>query len=122
MACLAGPSFHEANGSAARAMVAVKATTPTSAAASRFGLYMIFMVLVGFGFGGLVNCRFDRAVKAEDGKPAFLRVGLNRSSAFSSVGFVLILLQFCTAFCKLSIGLYVNRTPVITVTVNAFIG
>jgi hypothetical protein len=48
---------------------------------------MIFMVLFGFGFGfgGLVNCRFERAVKAEDGKPAFLRVGLNRSGAFSSV-------------------------------------
>jgi len=51
MACLAGPSFHETNGSAARAMVAVKATTPTSAAASRFGLYMIFIVLFGFAFG-----------------------------------------------------------------------
>src|SRR4029077_17236718 len=47
MACSAGPSFHEANGSAASPMVGVKATTPTSAAASTFGLHMIFMVWFG---------------------------------------------------------------------------
>ena len=38
MACLAAPSFHEGNGSWARTLVKVKATAPTSAAASRFCL------------------------------------------------------------------------------------
>ena len=38
MACFAGPSFQEANGSCAWVLVEVKATTPTSAAASRFSL------------------------------------------------------------------------------------
>jgi hypothetical protein len=64
MACLAGPSFHEANGSCACVLVAVKATAPTSAAANRFclprrsaakaGVGVVFIVLtllfIGFKF------------------------------------------------------------------------
>ncbi len=37
MNCLAGPSFHEGNGSVARARVVVKATTTRSAMAKKFG-------------------------------------------------------------------------------------
>src|SRR5213075_406179 len=38
MVCLAGPSFHEANRSCAWVLMEVKATAPTSTAASRFCL------------------------------------------------------------------------------------
>ena len=64
MACLAGPSFHEANGSCACVLAEVKATTPTSAAASRFclprrsaakaGVRLVFIVL-GLGKGLTAN-------------------------------------------------------------------
>ena len=49
MACLAAPSFHEGKGSAACAMVAVKATTLTSAAASRFCLARRSVAKAGVG-------------------------------------------------------------------------
>ncbi len=38
IACLAGPSFHEANGSCPCVLMEVKTTAPTSAPASRFCL------------------------------------------------------------------------------------
>src|SRR5437879_4656770 len=38
MACLAGPSFHEANGSAACAAIVTKTTMQASATVTRFGL------------------------------------------------------------------------------------
>ena len=45
MDCLALPSFHEGSGSAARAMVVVKASTPTSAAASRVCVRVVCIVV-----------------------------------------------------------------------------
>ena len=42
--CLLGPSFHEGNGSAAQAMVVVKATAARSAMAKRFWLRLFFVV------------------------------------------------------------------------------
>ena len=43
--CFAAPSFHDGNGSWARTIVDVKATTPTSAAASRFCMYVVFIII-----------------------------------------------------------------------------
>jgi hypothetical protein len=53
MACLAGPSFHEANGSAACALVVMKTTMQASATVARFGVRLVFIVvsfrmLIGF--------------------------------------------------------------------------
>ena len=45
MDCLALPSFHEGSGSAARAMVVVKASAPTSAAASEAGSRAVPMIV-----------------------------------------------------------------------------
>jgi hypothetical protein len=43
----AGPSFQEGNGSAARLMVVVNASAPTRAAARRFRVRVVFMVVIG---------------------------------------------------------------------------
>src|SRR6184192_478241 len=48
IADLAAPPFHEGNGSWARAMVEVNATTPISAATRRFCLYVVFIIFVLF--------------------------------------------------------------------------
>ena len=98
MACLAGPSFHEANGSAACAMVAVKASTPTSAAASRFGLPRRSAAEGGFvyDFHGfirfLVLVFVDWLIVLNADKP-LSSITLS-SGAFQSLGLVLISVQF----------------------------
>ena len=46
MAFFAGPSFHEGNGSAARALAVMKATEARSAVVMQFWLRMAFMVSI----------------------------------------------------------------------------
>jgi hypothetical protein len=64
MDCLAGPSFHEGNGSAASATVAVRASTQAKMAARKVCIRFVFMVaflqkrpyLIGTGAAQLVFC------------------------------------------------------------------
>jgi hypothetical protein len=66
MACLAGPSFHEANGSAACALVVMKTTMQASATVTRFclraevftkaGVRLVFIAL-NFVIYRLSQCR-----------------------------------------------------------------
>jgi len=53
MADLAVPSFHEGSGSWAQAMVVVKATAQTIAAANRFSSCVVFMVLILEAWAGI---------------------------------------------------------------------
>src|SRR5882757_3329892 len=54
MACFAGPSFHEANGSAAFALVAMKTTTQASATVTRFCVCLVFIAR------NFLICRFPK--------------------------------------------------------------